>query len=128
MRWMLLALSLFATQALADSDFHPSTSLDLRDEGASQGQVKRLDCVGTGIVCARSGVIGTVTVSGGGGSLTVREVDGTPSVTSVTTIEFDQGAGLIVTDQTGGVARVSSSGGGGGLSHAQTMSRLSLGF
>ena len=65
---------------------------------------------------------------GGGGSLTVREVDASPSVSSVTTIEFDQGAGFIVTDQTGGVARVSSSGGGGGLSHQQVMSRVLLGF
>lgn len=127
MRW-LFVLCLLATPAWADSDLHPSLSIDLRDEGAGQGQIKRLDCVGANIVCAKSGVTGTVTISGGGGSITVREVDGTPSVTSVTTVEFDQGAGFIITDQTGGVARVSSSGGGGGLSHAQVMSRVSGGF
>jgi hypothetical protein len=38
--------------------------------------------------------------------LTVREVDGSPSVSPVTVIEFDQATGLKVTDQTGGVARV----------------------
>lgn len=38
--------------------------------------------------------------------LTAGEVDGSPSVSPVTVIEFDQATGLKVTDQTGGVARV----------------------
>jgi hypothetical protein len=41
-------------------------------------------------------------------SITAREVDGAPSV-AATVIEFNQAVGLIVTDQTGGVARVSLS-------------------
>jgi hypothetical protein len=41
-----------------------------------------------------------------GGSPTVREVDGAPTV-SASTIEFDQAQGLSVADQGGGVARVS---------------------
>lgn len=43
---------------------------------------------------------------GGGGSLTVAEVDGSPSVGSVTTINFDSTDGLTVTDSGGGVARI----------------------
>lgn len=47
---------------------------------------------------------------GAGGSLTVRETDGTPSVSTVTALEFgptgDSTADFVVTDQTGGVARV----------------------
>lgn len=46
---------------------------------------------------------------GGGGSITVKDIDGTPSI-SATTIEFTNGT---VTDQTGGVARVTISGGSG---------------
>jgi hypothetical protein len=43
---------------------------------------------------------------GGGGALTVQEVDASPSVTSVETLEFNQAVGFTVTDQIGGVARV----------------------
>lgn len=50
----------------ADS-FVPSTAIDLQDEGVSQGQVKKLNCSGAGITCSRSGVVGTLTVPGGGG-------------------------------------------------------------
>lgn len=35
----------------------------------------------------------------GGGSITVEEADGTPSVTDVTTVQFDQGDGFIVSDE-----------------------------
>lgn len=48
----------------------------------------------------------------GGGSLTVEEVDGTPSVASVSTLRFDQGDGFTVTDDGGGQATVGFSGGG----------------
>jgi hypothetical protein len=47
--------------------------------------------------------------AGGGGSLTVREVDGSPSV-AATTIEFPNGT---LTDQGSGVARYTPAGGGG---------------
>ncbi|MEP7337066.1 MAG: hypothetical protein ABI977_04930, partial [Acidobacteriota bacterium] len=46
---------------------------------------------------------------GGGGSLTTREVDGSPVVTT-TILEFNQADGLVLTDQTGGTARLSLSG------------------
>jgi hypothetical protein len=48
-------------------------------------------------------------LSGGGGSITVREVDGSPSVSTVSVLEFAQSNGFVVTDQTGGVARVALS-------------------
>jgi hypothetical protein len=44
-----------------------------------------------------------------GGGLTVREVDGAPSVAAATTIEFNQAQGLSVSDQGSGAARVSIS-------------------
>lgn len=46
------------------------------------------------------------TGGGGGGSLTVQEVDGSPAVASVSIIEFAQAQGFVVTDQGGGTARV----------------------
>ncbi len=47
-----------------------------------------------------------------GGTITVREQDGSPSVSGVTTIEF--ATGTVVADQTGGVVRVTPPSGGGG--------------
>lgn len=47
-----------------------------------------------------------VPASGGGGSLTVEEVDGAPSVGSVTKIKFAQADGFTVTDETGGIVRI----------------------
>ena len=45
----------------------------------------------------------------GSSSLTVRDVDGTPSISNVTTIEVTNGS---LTDQGGGVVRIATSGGG----------------
>jgi len=45
---------------------------------------------------------------GGGTSLTVEEVDGAPSVVSVSKIKFAQADGLTVTDEGGGVARINA--------------------
>lgn len=42
-------------------------------------------------------------------AIAVREVDGAPLIAQANTIEFDQAAGFTITDQTGGVARVSGS-------------------
>lgn len=47
------------------------------------------------------------TGGGGGGSLTVQEVDGSPAVSDVSVLEFAESVGFVVTDQTGGTARVS---------------------
>ena len=51
-----------------------------------------------------------VPAGGGGGSLTVEESDGSPSVSSVTTLEFNQAEGLIIVDEGSGVVRVEVSG------------------
>jgi len=50
------------------------------------------------------------TVAGSGGSIAVREVDGTPSISPASTLEFLQSSGFVVTDQTSGVARVDLNG------------------
>lgn len=43
---------------------------------------------------------------GGGGGITVREVDLTPSYSGITTLEFDQADGITVTNPSAGVARI----------------------
>ena len=50
---------------------------------------------------------GTLSWSQVGSTLTVKEVDGNPSISNVSTIEFDQSTGLTVTDQGSNVARIS---------------------
>ena len=50
---------------------------------------------------------GTLSWSQVGSTLTVKEVDGSPSISNVSTIEFDQSTGLTVTDQGSNVARIS---------------------
>lgn len=63
--------------------------------------------------------------SGGGGSVTLRESDTSPSVSSVTTIEFGPATTsedeFIVTDQTGGVARIEIGNKVGKLNEAETV-------
>lgn len=48
----------------------------------------------------------------GGTTLTVKELDGSPSIAGVTEIKFDQSTGLAVTNNTGGSVTISASGGG----------------
>lgn len=64
----LLALALAGLPVISWADsVATSPSIELKDEGASQGFVKKLDCTGTGVSCSRSGVTGTINVTGGGG-------------------------------------------------------------
>jgi len=48
----------------------------------------------------------TPSMGGGAGTLTVREVDLAPTVTMVTTLEFDQADGYVVSTPSAGVARI----------------------
>lgn len=43
---------------------------------------------------------------GGGGSVTVEEVDGSPSYTGITTLRFDQADGFVLSQPSAGIARV----------------------
>ena len=47
---------------------------------------------------------------GGGASLTVEELDGSPSYTGITKIIFDQGDGFVLTQPVAGQVRVDSTG------------------
>lgn len=121
----LASAGLLATSSWADSVI-PSTALELRDEGSGQGNIKKIDCVGTGVSCARSGVVGTITVSGGSGYATIQ--DEGSSLTQRATVNFI-GASISCVDNAGATKTdCTISGGGSGLDHAAVMSRTSLGF
>jgi hypothetical protein len=94
-----------APGAATGSGLTMATARILGRTTASTGAIEEIT-VGSGL--SLSG--GTLSATGGGGSLAVREVDGSPSVSSVETLEFAQADGFVVTDQTGGVARVAITG------------------
>lgn len=53
--------------------------------------------------------------AGGGGFLAVKEFDGAPSISSVTSLEFDQADGFVVSTPGAGRAKINFTGGGGSL-------------
>ena len=76
-------LVLGASNVFAQAVLAPT--IQLRDEGVSVGSVNKLDCVGAGVTCTRTGQLGTITVSGGsGGGITL----GTPQTASTTQVLF----------------------------------------
>ena len=81
----------------------------IQEDGASVAARNILNFIGTASSCVDNpGASRTdCTITGGGGSLTVREVDGAPSIVGAGVLEFLQTNGFVVTDQTGGVARIS---------------------
>ena len=83
--------------------------------GSSVLDYERVLTAGTGISITDGGANSTVTIAAtGGGSfdLTVREVDGSPSVSSVDTIVVSNGT---LTDDGGGQVTITTGGGGGGM-------------
>lgn len=71
-----LAIVLF-TISTAFAQVGPAPGIQLQDEGVNQGRIQILNCVGAGVVCTKSGVTGTATISGGGAgaSWTATEID-----------------------------------------------------
>lgn len=84
------------------------------DEGSSLTQRATVNFTGAGVSCVdNAGATRTdCTISGGGASLTVKESDASPSVSSVDTIAFDQADGFTVTDDGSGDVTVGFTGGG----------------
>jgi hypothetical protein len=81
-------------------------------------QVEWNDADGWKVLDANGSIkgVGATGPAGPAGDLTVEEVDGAPSVASVTKLKFAQADGLAVTDEGGGVVRINFTGAGGGLS------------
>ena len=78
-------------------------------------QVEWNDADGWKVLDANGSIKG-VGATGPAGALTVEEVDGAPTIATVTKLKFAQADGLAVTDGGGGVVRVNFTGAGGGLS------------
>lgn len=64
MRRLIPALVLIPLIASADS-------LWLREEGTRVGRIEEINCSGAGVSCAKTGQVGTLTISGGGGGKTM---------------------------------------------------------
>ena len=86
-----------------------------------------------GVGCLTSDAAGVLTIGacggGGGGSGTlnaISEVDGSPSISNPTTLQIDQTQGLVLTNPSGGVARLSLGTGGVPVNRlvAQTASKV----
>lgn len=60
----VLAISVLPAHSVGTTINYPS--IQIKDEGAAQGAINALDCVGSGITCTRSGNTGTLSVTGGG--------------------------------------------------------------
>lgn len=101
-----LMLLLWASVGLAQTP-----AVRLQDEGTTQGFVDTLNCTGAGLTCTKSGGIGIINGSaGGGGYATVQ--DETAGLTQRTTINFT-GAGVTCVDN-GGATRTDCTITGGG--------------
>lgn len=99
----------------------------LADEGTNAGQITRINCVGAGVSCARSGVTGTMTITGASVSAydTVQD-EGTP-LTQRTTLNFT-GTGVSCVDNAGSTRTdCTISGGGGGLTFGEVQRLVFLG-
>ena len=91
----------------------PSQGIVVKDNGtALTSLVGTINFIGATVTQPTAGVA-NITVSGGGGgnsssslALRVEEVDGLPSVTSVSTLQFDQADGFVVSTTDTGVAKV----------------------
>jgi hypothetical protein len=69
---LVLGLTSLANQASAQVSAPPS--VEVQDEGISQGRVRSLNCVGAGVVCTVVGPVMVITAAGGSGSANVAEV------------------------------------------------------
>lgn len=68
-RLVLLALILVVPSLVMAQTQSSSAApgVQLQDEGVVAGQILKLNCVGAGVTCTRTGALGTMTVTGGGG-------------------------------------------------------------
>lgn len=84
----------------------PTSGMTIKDEGAALGSlIGSLNFTGEGVTVTQSSS-GNATVNVPIGMATVREVDGSPSITGTTILEFNQASGFVLTDQGSNVTRV----------------------
>jgi hypothetical protein len=101
MLYLILAIILCVSEAFAQGGpgVGPAPGVGLQDEGVAQGRVQILNCTGAGITCSKSGVTGTLNVTGGGA--------GSANVV-VVSISLGTGKGLVYTTTVIGQAWVTA--------------------
>lgn len=108
-----IAIALVLWSSAAFAQVGPAPGVQLQDEGANQGRVQILNCAGTGVTCSKSGVTGTVTISGGSGYSTIQ--DETTPLTQRATVNFT-GSGVSCVDNSGATRTDCTISGGAGAS------------
>ena len=87
------------------------TGIDIEEEGTLVGTASTINFLGIGVTATVSGGIANVEITSGGSALTIKEVASQGGVTNVTVsnvseIQFNNGAGFNVSDEGGGTAFV----------------------
>jgi len=126
MIYLILAIILFASEALAQgAGVGPAPGVQLNDEAAVQGRVQIINCAGAGIVCTKSGVTGTLTVSGAAGSVYTTVQEESVSLTQRAILNF-LGSSMTCVDNGGTLATDCTITGGSGSANVVVVS-ISLG-
>lgn len=95
--WAGLRVAVLTTGILCLAQFSYASGmknepvLQLQDEGSSQGDIKRFNCVGSTVACTASNGTGTATFTGGGGSANINtsDVATVPYFVTTTTVTGD---------------------------------------
>lgn len=120
----LPAAMVFVAVSSAWGQVGPAPGVQLQDEGANQGRVQILNCIGSTVACAKSGVTGTITISGGGSGYATIE-DEAVARTQRAIVNFT-GAGVSCVDDGSSKTVCTISGGGAGSANVVEVS-VSLG-
>jgi hypothetical protein len=100
--WLIAAY--FAAPGIAQ--FPAPLNVRESDGSPSVNGVRQIRVTNGSLTNVGGGIVSISTGGGGGGSLTVAEVDGAPSIAAVDTLNFDQGDGFVLTNTAGSIARV----------------------
>lgn len=104
-----LAAFLIPTQGQIPQSLTVSPGILLKNSGTPLGQITTLNC-STNTTCTNTGPVGTITATGGGGSLTL-QTNGTNNG-SQTLLNLANGSGITITDGGSGTVTIASSGAG----------------
>lgn len=113
--WML------AIGTLASAQVGPAPGVQFNDEGVSQGRVQIINCAGAGIVCTKSGVTGTLTVTGAAGSVYTTVQEESVSLTQRAILNF-LGSSITCVDNGGTLATDCTITGGSGSANVVEVS------
>jgi len=120
MWYLLLAILLCSSEVFAQG-VGPAPGVGLNDEAVVQGRVQIINCAGAGIVCTKSGVTGTITVSGAAGSFYSTIQEESVSLTQRAILNF-LGTSMTCVDNGGTLATDCTITGGSGSANGVVVS------